>query len=381
MLGVALALGANTPLYVVLYHVVPGLDLARVPARWMLPAVLAFAVLAGVGAERWSPRLPRVDGAVTRGARAATQRVSAQAASYPGRWRWPLARCSSCGAGPAHCLAAALPTAPLHGHGATSAPALARLLVVAVSLGCGRLGAAQLPRPAGPALLLLVTVADLWSANGSLVQPLDPAPYYRGAAVDLAQASAGAGRVWALDRSVPLRLGMLDRRTRDVQDFAPLTLADYWLFTHPGDTLHGVDTGMARAIIGRYNERIADLLGVSLLIAPQPLHDRGPRRVGTPARAALGRAQRRLVASGTAPRPGLRVPRDAIACRSRCRSIHRARRRAASRSPPSSPPASTRGVSPCSTGQRANLLPPAHPRSGAPCCSPQRGGPVCWGRA
>src|SRR5205085_11857477 len=81
--------------------------------------------------------------------------------------------------------------------------------------------------------------------------------------------------VWALDRSIPLRAGMLDRRTYDVQDVAPLTLSDYWLVTHPGRTPNGMDTGMARAISTNYDGRVAVLLGVSLVIASHPLREHG----------------------------------------------------------------------------------------------------------
>ena len=288
VLGVVLALGAHTPLYGLLYHVVPGLDLARVPARWLLMSVLALAVLSGVGADAviGAARRPSISmrGRLTLKGHGSAWRLqphqpaamSTQSHASTG-YPVPLALAALalllvlgliCGV-----IAAMLPAAAHHG--ATIAPALARLLVVACASALAVLAAAQVPRPAGASLLLLVTLADLWSANGPLVRPLDPAPYYGGSAVDLAHAQAGGGRVWALDRSIPLRLGMLDRRTRDVQDFAPLTLSDYWLLTHPGRSLAGVDTGTARAVMGRYNERVAALLGVSLVVSPQPLHDTG----------------------------------------------------------------------------------------------------------
>jgi len=49
--GVFLALGAYNPVYYVLYRVVPGMDLFRAPARWLLLYSLGAAVLAGVGLE------------------------------------------------------------------------------------------------------------------------------------------------------------------------------------------------------------------------------------------------------------------------------------------------------------------------------------------
>ena len=57
VLGLLLALGRWNPLYYVLYTVVPGFDLFRVPARWMLLFTLGVSVLAGVGGawlvKRW----------------------------------------------------------------------------------------------------------------------------------------------------------------------------------------------------------------------------------------------------------------------------------------------------------------------------------------
>jgi hypothetical protein len=56
-LGLLLALGRWNPLYFVLYTVVPGFDLFRVPARWLLIFTLGVGILAGAGAAwaaaRW----------------------------------------------------------------------------------------------------------------------------------------------------------------------------------------------------------------------------------------------------------------------------------------------------------------------------------------
>jgi len=65
-----LALGLYNPLYWVLYHVVPGFALFRVPARWLFLYALSVAMLAGAGLElarKWlrswrptlAPLLPR----------------------------------------------------------------------------------------------------------------------------------------------------------------------------------------------------------------------------------------------------------------------------------------------------------------------------------
>ena len=48
-LGLLLALGRWNPLYFVLHQVVPGFDLFRVPARWLMLYTLGAAVLAGLG--------------------------------------------------------------------------------------------------------------------------------------------------------------------------------------------------------------------------------------------------------------------------------------------------------------------------------------------
>jgi hypothetical protein len=50
-LGLVLALGIYNPLYYVLYRLVPGFSLFRVPARWLYLYALGMAVLAGLGVE------------------------------------------------------------------------------------------------------------------------------------------------------------------------------------------------------------------------------------------------------------------------------------------------------------------------------------------
>ena len=51
VLGLTLGLGRWNPLYFVLHAVVPGFDLFRVPARWMLLYTYGAGVLAGLGAQ------------------------------------------------------------------------------------------------------------------------------------------------------------------------------------------------------------------------------------------------------------------------------------------------------------------------------------------
>lgn len=51
LLGLFLALGRWNPFSFLFYHVIPGYDLFRTPARWMMLYTLGLAVLAGVGTE------------------------------------------------------------------------------------------------------------------------------------------------------------------------------------------------------------------------------------------------------------------------------------------------------------------------------------------
>jgi len=283
VLGLLLALGAQTPLYGLLYHLAPGFDVARTPARWMLVVTLAVAMLAGRGADVLLGSAIRRRAAPRPGRHPIDHRPST--IDYPLRPPALLAALAALlllgllGAAVAATLPLDHARAALRG--VTLGPALARLLVVALATALAILTVAQLPRPAGAALLIVLVVADLWSANRPLVHPLDPAPYYRNAAVELTRTRGGAGRMWSLDRAAPLRLGMIDRRTLDIEDFAPLTLSSYYLFTHPGAKLGQIDTGMARADdIAPYNGRIAALLGVSIVLSRRPLHDPGLTLLG-----------------------------------------------------------------------------------------------------
>ena len=49
--GIFLALGVSNPLYAALFKLVPGLDLFRVPARWLLLYTFAASVLVGIGID------------------------------------------------------------------------------------------------------------------------------------------------------------------------------------------------------------------------------------------------------------------------------------------------------------------------------------------
>ncbi len=54
LLGVFLALGLYNPFYYLLYRLVPGFSLFRVPARWLFLYTFGLAILAGLGMEEWA---------------------------------------------------------------------------------------------------------------------------------------------------------------------------------------------------------------------------------------------------------------------------------------------------------------------------------------
>lgn len=53
LLGLFLALGLYNPFYYLLYRLVPGFSLFRVPARWLFLYTFGLAILAGLGMEEW----------------------------------------------------------------------------------------------------------------------------------------------------------------------------------------------------------------------------------------------------------------------------------------------------------------------------------------
>lgn len=70
-LGLFLALGRWNPFSLLFYSLIPGFDLFRTPARWMMLYTLGMAVLAGVGTERIFGRL-----AAARAAKPGTRRLA-----------------------------------------------------------------------------------------------------------------------------------------------------------------------------------------------------------------------------------------------------------------------------------------------------------------
>ncbi len=57
-MGLFLALGGYNPFFWPLWRLVPGFDLFRAPARWLLLWAFGSALLAGVGVERWRQVAP-----------------------------------------------------------------------------------------------------------------------------------------------------------------------------------------------------------------------------------------------------------------------------------------------------------------------------------
>ncbi|TDA64920.1 MAG: hypothetical protein D9V45_09930 [Chloroflexi bacterium] len=54
IVGILLALGANTPLFPWLFHHIPTFEMFQAPARWMIWPTFALALLAGLAADRWT---------------------------------------------------------------------------------------------------------------------------------------------------------------------------------------------------------------------------------------------------------------------------------------------------------------------------------------
>ncbi|MEE8568531.1 MAG: hypothetical protein V3S81_07965, partial [Anaerolineales bacterium] len=57
--GLVLALGTSTPLFDLLYSIIPGYSVLRVPARWWLFSLFALSLLAGWGLEKWLAKVPK----------------------------------------------------------------------------------------------------------------------------------------------------------------------------------------------------------------------------------------------------------------------------------------------------------------------------------
>ena len=126
-----------------------------------------------------------------------------------------------------------------------------------------------------PALALL----DLFGANGALLRPTDPAHYFSHVHVAALRAlppDAMRYRVLARDNTVPPGLGMITRRVYDVQDAAPLALADYWRLSHPSlvKRAGGGVVATGRDVIHDVDPFFLRLFGVRTVLSTVPLHSR-----------------------------------------------------------------------------------------------------------
>jgi len=254
LLALLVMLGGATPLYGLLYRL-PGGGLLRVPARAGLTLDFALALLAGFGldalrqetAARW-----RTDG-----------------------WRRTLAPLAPGLVIVLVALAVLLIMAARAGHG-DGVPIVARALalngatrlVASLLLGlaaCVALVAASQAERSSPAparlrrlwafILPGLALLDLFTANGTLLRPTDPAAYYSAAGGVLSPRDP-TYRVFApapgsASPALPLGQCMVTRACYDVQDAAPLALADYWRLGHPsvvGRAGGAVSTGRDTAI-------------------------------------------------------------------------------------------------------------------------------------
>ncbi len=149
--GLFLALGGFNPIYYVLYRVVPGFDLFRVPARWMLLYHTAAAMLAGMGIQA----LLRPDEAARGGA----------------RWKPPI--------GTAIALAAALSVGALWMERPTARAAIA--WGACAGMAVVLIGLATRPRwrRGATALLIVAALGELFAASRSLAvnHPTAPQAY------------------------------------------------------------------------------------------------------------------------------------------------------------------------------------------------------------
>jgi len=277
LLALLMMLGGNTPFYGLLYHL-PGAGLVRVPARAGLILDFALALLAGFG----------LDALCAAGAAATT-------------WR----RCALLAPGLAvalAALAALLAIAARAGHGgdiplAARALALGGAARLAVSLVVGlavclSLVIIAVRRPVASAhdawalVLPALALLDLFSSNGALLRPRDPAVYYSAPRAGVLSPHDLAYRVFApapgsAAPAIPLGLCMVTRACYDVQDAAPLALEAYWRLSHPSivQRQHGrVATGRDTAI--DVYPSFLRLFGVRTLYSATILHVTGLQPAG-----------------------------------------------------------------------------------------------------
>jgi len=265
LLALLVMLGDNTPLYHLLYDL-PGAGSLRAPARAGLILDFALAILAGFGLDALRD---------TVSFRRALQLLAPGALIVAVALGWLL-----------------LPFIPLGGHTLHAIPTIARPLALegavrlVVALVIGVLGCIVVTGADARVGLLLPALAllDLFNANSTLLRPTDPAGYFRTSAAHIARMATARGvrdgssyRLWAPDGSIPLGLGMVTRTDYDVQDAAPLALADYWAISHR--TLvhrNGGVVATGRDVIGDVDPFFLRLFGVHTVLASAALAPRLP---------------------------------------------------------------------------------------------------------
>jgi hypothetical protein len=263
LVALLVMLGGNTPLYRLLYAL-PGGELLRAPARAGLVLDLALALLAAFGLD-----------------------ALRDAASNAARRRRRLAGLLAPGAVLALGAVVGLVIAARAGHvlpaaGRGLALAAAIRLALALALGVGACIAAARDRRLAfllPALALL----DLFSANGALLRPTDPARYFSVAALRALPPDGTRYRLLARDDAVPVGLGMVTRRIYDAQDTAPLALADFWRLSHPSlvKRAGGSVVATGRDVIRDVDPFFLRLFGVRTVLSIVPLHSRALSPRGT----------------------------------------------------------------------------------------------------
>jgi len=276
LLALLVMLGGNTPFYGLLYHL-PGAGLVRVPARAGLILDFALAVLAGFGLDALCAAAPKVS------------------------WR----RFALLAPGLAVALVAlvALLTIAMRAGHSGGIPLAARALALggaarlAVSLVIGLAACLVLviiatrrpgvsARAAWALVLPVLALLDLFSSNGALLRPRDPAVYYSASRAGVLSPRDATYRVFApapgsAAPAIPLGLCMVRRACYDVQDAAPLALEAYWRFSHPSivQRQHGrVATGRDTAI--EVYPPFLRLFGVRTLYSATTLHVTGLQPAG-----------------------------------------------------------------------------------------------------
>jgi hypothetical protein len=258
--GLILAFGRYTPVYSLIFGWLPGLNLVRVPSRWLLASTLSVAVLAGPGFD-WL--LAQRDGAP----------ALLRALRLPLQLGALLIVVLLAGIQIVYLRQGNPPGLPHFWD--TLAPAGIRLLVfgayILLVLACH---ADRLIRPgAAAALLVACTLVDLGTAVDPLITFADPTSYYRATAVSpLLTANASTYRVLTIDDSIPNRLGMVSTILYNASDYAPITLEPYWSVTHPPDGT-GASTlsrASARDIITCFDPRFTRLLSISVITFGAP---------------------------------------------------------------------------------------------------------------